>query len=168
MATWIVKTHFKKSCAQYEYFTHPDYEEPIKVEDGFRRCTFEVTTSDDELPAFEFAYVPGGDGKKDSINVNSCCDGNIESSDLIELFDGGCFGNVTFPDDMDEDEQERLEELIDNEGSYALEEEGNDWTLDETEIWVWGPIEICNEQGEVVKIICADSNGVVSDFIPKQ
>jgi hypothetical protein len=65
---------------------------------------------------------------------------------------------------MDEDEIERLTELMDEEGYYALEEEDDPWQLDETEVWVWGPIEICDEDGNTVRIICADEDGNVIDF----
>ena len=30
--------------------------------------------------------------------------------------------------------------------------------------WVWGPIEIKNEAGDRVRIICADADGNVIDF----
>lgn len=168
MAIWTVKALYQKSCEQHEYFTHEDYDQPIKVVDGFRSCEYQIETSDENIPEFEFTHVPGGDGLKDSINLNSCSTGNIESSELIEMFDGGCWGEIEFPDDMDEDEQERLREVINEGGSYALEHEGNDWSLDETAVWVWGPLEISDDQGEVVRIICADEEGNVIDFIEQQ
>ena len=33
------------------------------------------------------------------------------------------------------------------------------WMLDETEVWVWGPIAIEDEDGNVVHIIEADAEG---------
>ena len=54
-----------------------------------------------------------------------------------------------------------LEELINEEGSYALEEDGDgDWFLDETEVWAWGPIEITNDDG-YCRVIVADADGNV-------
>jgi hypothetical protein len=164
MATWKVRTHHKKSCEQIEYFYNEKYDGHIIVRDGFRFCEYEVYTSDDNLPEFEFTEVPGGDGKKDSIDLNNCCVNNIEDAFLYEMFDGGCWGGVDFPEDMDEEEQERLQEFIDENGSYALEDE-EDWSLSETEVWVWGPLEIVDEAGEIVRIICADDNGNVIDFV---
>ena len=62
----------------------------------------------------------------------------------------------------DEAEVERLQELINDEGSYALEEDG-EWYLDETEVWVWGPLEVSDDAGNT-RIICADADGNMTDF----
>ena len=44
------------------------------------------------------------------------------------------------------------QEAIDEDGYYTdLEEDG--WMHDETEMWIWGPIEISNEAGDVVKVV---------------
>jgi hypothetical protein len=63
---------------------------------------------------------------------------------------------------MDEEEQQRLQELIDEEGVYSLEDQ-EDWMHDETEMYIWGPIQIEGENG-FIKIIIADENGKVVDF----
>jgi hypothetical protein len=162
MAIWTIRTHYKKSCEQHEHFVQRDGDGKILVKDGYRSCEYTIETSDDNFPEFEFAEVPGGDGKKDSIDLNSCCTGNIESSDLVEMFDGGCWGDIEIEGIDDEDEIERLEELINEEGSYALEDDG-DWYLSDTEVWVWGPLEVEDENGNV-RIIVADENGNVVDF----
>ena len=62
----------------------------------------------------------------------------------------------------DEEEVERLEEFISEEGAWALEDEG-DWYLDETEVWVWGPLLVIDEDGNE-RIIIADDDGNVLDF----
>ena len=162
MAQYTVRTYYKKSCEQHEYFYHKDYKGPIIVKDGFRRAEFTVDTTDDEFPEFDFTEVPGGDGKKDSVDLYSCFGDNVEDTQLVEMFDGGCWGDVEFPEDMDEDEQERLQEFISEEGSYALEDEEG-WNLSDTECWVWGPLEVEDEEGNV-RIICADKDGNMIDF----
>ena len=163
MAIWRVKTHYKKSCQEREIWTHPTHGTMTRV-NGYRFAEFEVETNDDEPPKFEFDYVPDGDGKKDSINMYDCPGENIENVELIEMFDGGCWVDVEWPEDIDEEVREELEALIDEEGWYALEESDDPWSLDETEVWVWGPIEICDEEGNTVRIICADDEGNVVDF----
>ncbi|MEY2666311.1 MAG: hypothetical protein RLZZ384_482 [Pseudomonadota bacterium] len=55
---------------------------------------------------------------------------------------------------------------MDEEGYYALEEEG--WINDETEVWAWGPILIEDEEGNQVRIICADEEGNVIDFAEEE
>lgn len=159
---WTVRTYYKKSCEQHEYFTHPDYNGPIVVKDGFRSCTYNVETNDGEFPKFEFTNCPGGSADLDSIDLNSCYGTNIESTELVEMFDGGCWGDWEFPDDMPEEEKERLEEFLSENGSYALEDDEG-WCLDETEVWVWGPLEVSDDEGNT-RIVCADTDGNMIDF----
>jgi hypothetical protein len=165
MATWTIRTHYKKSCEQIEYFYNrkiPDAK--IIVRDGFRLAEFTVETTDDEFPQIEFDEVPGGDGKRDSLDLFSLIGDNIDSTEMVEMFDGGCWGDIEIEGIDDEDEAERLEELINEEGAYALEEDGDgDWYLSDTECWVWGPIEVEDEAGNV-RIIIADEEGNVVDF----
>jgi hypothetical protein len=162
MATWTIRTHYKKSCEQIEYFYNRKSDAKIIVRDGFRRAEFTIFTTDDEFPAVEFEEVPGGDGKKDSLDLFSLVGDNIDSTELVEMFDGGCWGDVEIEGIDDEEEVERLQELISEEGSYALEDDG-DWYLSDTECWVWGPLEIEDEEGNV-RIIIADEDGNVVDF----
>ena len=163
MATWIVKTYHKKNVEQHEYFVQNDGEGRIKVTDGFRWATFSVTTSDDNFPEFEFEEVPGGNGARDSLNLFSVMGPNIEESELIDMFDGGCWGDIEI-EGLDEEEEEEVREFIEENGTWALEDDGK-WYLDETECWVWGPIEIVNEADETQrKIIIADADGNVTEF----
>ena len=162
MATWTIRTHYKKSCEQVEYFYNRNSDAKIIVRDGYRSAEFIIFTTDDEFPAVEFEEVPGGDGKKDSLDLFSLVGDNIDSTELVEMFDGGCWGDVEIEGIDDEEEVERLQELISEEGSYALEDDA-DWYLSDTECWVWGPLEIEDEEGNV-RIIIADEDGNVVDF----
>ena len=145
---WTVKTLDRKSIEEIEYFTKDGM--TIVHRTGWRWGEWTVATNDGNPPEFELDYVPGGNGNKDSIDMNSCYVNNIEESTMVETSDGW-YDDIEWPDDMDEDEQQRLQEAINEEGYYtALEDNG--WTHDETEMWIWGPIEISNEAGEVVKV----------------
>lgn len=159
---WTVRTYYKKSCEQHEYFVHNDGTRRIKVVDGFRSCTYNVETNDGEFPKFEFTYVPGGNGDKDSLDMNSIGGANIENSELVEMFDGGCWGDNEF-EGLEDDEIEKLKEFLSENGSYALEDDG-EWYLDETEVWVWGPLEVTDDEGNT-RIVCADENGNMIDFV---
>lgn len=164
MAIWTIRTHYKKSCEQIEYYYNRKSDAKIIVRDGFRRAEFTIETTDDEFPAVEFDEVPGGDGKKDSLDLFSLIGDNIDNTEMVEMFDGGCWFDVAIEGIDDEDEVARLEELINEEGAYALEDDGDgDWYLSETECWVWGPLEIEDEDGNV-RIIIADEDGNVIDF----
>jgi hypothetical protein len=166
MAWFTVKTYYKKSCEQHEHYVQREGEGRILVKDGFRFAEFQVETNDDQFPQFEFDRVPGGDGKKDSLDMYSLSGSNIEGSELVEMFDGGCWGDVEIDGIDDEEEVEELEEFINENGAYALEDEG-EWYLEDTEVWVWGPIEVTDEAGNV-RIICSDENGNMVDWEDKE
>jgi hypothetical protein len=159
MANWTVSTYYKKSIEEHEHFVKDG--QKLVYQTGWRGGSWTVTTSDDNPPEFEFVEVPGGDGRRDSIDMYNCCENNIEEVELIETYDGW-WAEIEWPDDMDEEEQQRLQELIDEEGVYSLEDQ-EDWMHDETEMYIWGPIQIEGENG-FIKIIIADENGKVVDF----
>jgi hypothetical protein len=160
---FTVKTYYKKSCEQHEHFIQNDGPGRITVKDGFRFAEFNVETNDGEFPKFDFTSCPGGSADLDSVDLFSCFGDNVEQTELVEMFDGGCWFDVEIEGIDDEDEVTRLEELINEEGSYALEDSG-DWYLDETECWVWGPLEVTDDQGNT-RIICADADGNMIDFV---
>ena len=166
MAWYTVRTHYKKSCEQHEHFYHRNIDgAKIIVKDGYRSAEFSVETNDDKFPEFNFTNCPGGSADPDSVDLFSCFGDNVEQTELVEMFDGGCWGDIEIEGIDDEDEVERLTDLINEEGSYALEEDGDgDWFLDETECWVWGPIEVEDKEGNV-RIICADEDGNMIDFV---
>jgi len=161
MATWNVSTYYKKSCEEHEYY-YKDGESIIR-KTGYRWSNFIVETDDDLPPKFEFTYVPGGDGRCDSINMYDCCVNNIINSELDSMTDG-CWEDFDFPDDMDEEEQEQLLERFGDSSVYEVLEDEEGWSQTDTEAWVWGPILIEDELGNRVKIICADENGNAVDF----
>lgn len=161
MATFKVSTYYKKSCEEHEHYCKDGL--TIKRKTGFRWGSFRVDTNDDNIPQFEFTFVPNGDGRKDSINMYDCCVNNIDYTEL-EMLDDGCWEDIEFPENMDDAERERLEELIEEEGVYGALEDQEGWSIDECEAWVWGPILIEDENGNKVKIICADEDGNVIDF----
>lgn len=160
MAFWTVRTYHKKCVEQHDYYTKDN--KKIICKTGWRSASWTVTTSDDEIPEFDFDYVPGGDDSKDSVDMNNCYWNNVDECELNETFDN-CWQNIEFPEDMAEGERQRLTELIEEGGLFALEHEEG-WDSDDNEIWIWGPIEISNEAGETVRIIIADKDGNVSDF----
>jgi hypothetical protein len=162
MANWKVSPYYKKSCEEHEQYTKDGM--TIVRQTGYRGASFYVETSDDNPPEFEFDCVPGGDGKKDSIDMYNCEVNNIESAELESMWDG-CWEEVEYPEDMDEAERERLEELIEEEGDiYDVLENQEGWCQSETQAWIWGPILIEDANGKQVRIICADADGNVVDF----
>ena len=164
MASWILRTYYKKSCEQHEHYVQREGAGRVTVTEGFRSAIFRIETTDDNFPEFEFVQVPGGDGRCDSLDLYSLSGPNIEDSELIEMFDGGCWGDIEIEGIEDEDEVAEIEEFINENGAYSLEDEG-EWYLDDTEVYVWGPLEITKEDDESIsRIIIADADGNVSDF----
>ena len=163
MAQWTVKTYHKKSCQEIEYWIQSQGEGRITVTNGFRWGEWTVETTDENPPEFEFVEVPDGNGARDSINMLDCSGNNIEEVELVSMDDGGCWYDVDITV-LDEAAKEELEEFIDENSIYELEEREEDpWYQAETEWWVWGPIEITNGNG-YSRIICADADGNVVDF----
>jgi hypothetical protein len=131
---------------------------------GYRGAAFYVETSDNNPPEFEFDFVPGGNGSKDSIDMYNCEVNNIESVELESMWDG-CWEEIEYPEDIAEEERERLEMLIEEEGDiYDVLENQEGWSQSETQAWIWGPILIEDENGNQVRIIVADEDGNVIDY----
>lgn len=136
MANWKVSTKDKKSVEEHEHW-EKDGQVIVRV-NGFRWGTWIVTTEDDNPPEFELEACPGGSDDEDSVDMYN----NGYETELVSL-DDGWYGDVRYPDDMDDDEIERLEELWDEEGYDGWESEG--WVQTETECWAWGELEIERE-----------------------
>ncbi len=58
----------------------------------------------------------------------------------LDSLDDGWYGDVEYPEDMSDEERERLEELWDEDGYDGWESEG--WTNDDTETWFYGPLSL--------------------------
>jgi len=161
MAIWKVSPYYKKSCEEHEHYVKDG--QIIIRKTGFRGATFVVETSDDNPPEFEFDFVPGGDGKKDSINMYDCSVNNIDNVELDSMWDG-CWEDIEFPEDMTEELQEELKERFEESSVYEVLEDEEGWSQNECEAWIWGPILIEDEEGNQVRIIIADESGNVIDF----
>lgn len=133
MAQWRVSTKEKKSVEEHEMW-EKDGQVIVRV-NGFRWGTWDVTTDDDDPPEFEREATPGGTDDLDSVDMYS----NGYDTDLVSL-DDGWYGDVIWPDDMDDNERERMDELWSEDAYEAWESEG--WTQTDTECWAWGEFEI--------------------------
>ena len=161
LTAWTVSTYHKKSIEEHEEYTKDGM--TIVRKTGWRGGAWTVYTNDGNPPVFDFTEVPGGDGKTDSISIYDAYSNNIEEVELNETWDG-CWEDIEYPDDMDEEEQERLAELIEEGDIYDVLENQEGWMQSETEAWIWGPIQIDDANGNTVRIIVADENGNVVDY----
>jgi hypothetical protein len=133
MAYWTVSTQEKKNVEEHELWQKDDL--VIRRITGFRFGTWSVETNDDEAPILNQDSGPSSD----AINMNEYFDENVESIEM-EMLDDGWYADVIWPDDMPEDERERLEELWEEDSYSAWEGEG--WVNYETECWATGPLDI--------------------------
>jgi len=133
MTYWTVKTVDKKSVEEHELWQKGDM--VIRRITGFRWGSWTVETNDDKPPVLLQTEGPGGD----AINMYDYCDENVENIELDSL-DDGWYGDVVWPEDISDEERERLEELWDEDGYDAWEGEG--WYNYETECWASGELEI--------------------------
>jgi hypothetical protein len=120
---WKLSTLEKKSCTQIEYFKKGNLVAQHEI--GWRWCwaTYEGKP---ELSDY--------DPDKDQIELYSV-------GDVVDMTqDDGCWDEWTWPQDIDKEEIERLEELYNEDGDDALGNEG--WELDDTEFWISGPLEL--------------------------
>ena len=127
MTTWVLTTVEKKNVEEIEFWSKDG--QTIKRITGFRWGT--VYCESDERPDIDL-------DNPDGIDVFST-DYDFELDNL----DDGCSLEVEYPDDMPEEEQERLDELWDEDSYDAWESDG--WSNVETETWFHGPLNL--EQG---------------------
>ena len=124
MATWVLTTAEKKNVEEIEFWYKDG--KIIKRTTGFRWGT--VYCESDERPDIDLE-------NPDGLEVFAT-DYDFELDNL----DDGHYCDVEYPDDMSQEEQERMDELWDEDSYSAWEEEG--WSNDDTETWFHGPLNL--------------------------
>ena len=127
MAIWKITNLHKKSAVERQFWTK-DGTIVIK-EEGFRWGVWSCES--DERPDIDLDNPDGWEQYSQ--------DQDWEMEEMID----GSWVEWTWPEDMDEEERERIESLWDEEYFEGLEDDG--WTLDETEYWIFGPLKLTNE-----------------------
>jgi len=131
MATWTLKTLHKKSAVEKQFW-YKDGKVIIR-EEGYRWGEFYC--ENDEQPVIE-----SEDGEY-----------NLSESDYdweLSSLDDGCWAGWTFPDDMTEEEQAEIETAWDEDYFDGMEELG--WSNSDTDYILQGPLELTDEEGNVV------------------
>jgi hypothetical protein len=121
--TWKLSTKYKKNITQIETFTKGDME--LSISTGWR-----------------WGHILYAD--KPDVELDNDEDNFVASYDLgdpIDMeFDDGCWTEFEFSDNVPADERELVEELYNEDGFLALEQEG--WESDDSEIELYGPLEL--------------------------
>lgn len=123
MATWQIKNYHKKNAIERQFWSKDGV--IVTKDEGFRWGTW--TCESEERPDIDLANSDGYE--------------ILGDWDMDEM-DDGCWVEWSFPDDMPEEEQERIQALWDENWFEGLEEDG--WVNDDTEFWIFGPLELTN------------------------
>ena len=105
MATWQLSTASKKNAVEKQYW----YKEGVTIirEEGYRWGTFSCES--DEQPDIDLENDDGYDLS------------NSEYDWELDTLDDGCWVEWDFPEDMDEEEQERIIALCEDDFIEGLE-----------------------------------------------
>ena len=125
MAVWSVKPEWKKSIIEYNHMIKDDNE--FIVETGWRGGSFYVYTDDDNRPNLE----PG-------VDILNCG----YESEMIETFDG-CWEEHHY-DDCDDETREWIEEFVEENSIFDLEEHG--WNTCDCEMFIECELEITKDE----------------------
>ena len=127
MAIWKITNATKKNAVERQFWIKDGV--TVIKEEGFRWGIWSCES--DEQPDIDL-------DNSDGYELMST-DYEWEMEEMID----GSWVDWTFPEDMDEEEQERIQELWDEDSFEGLE--GDGWINDETEHWIYGPIKLTNE-----------------------
>ena len=134
MALWSVSTLEKKNCEEREHWHHEENGWDVVRINGFRWGKFTVETTDDEPPEDIDPDNPDG------INMYDYFSDNAEDGAELDSMDDGWFCDWEFPDDMPEEERDKVTEGWDEDSYEYIETNG--WTNGDNEAWLYGPLEI--------------------------
>ena len=133
MARWRITNAEKKNAVERQFWTKDGV--TVIKDEGFRWGTWECES--DEQPDIDL-------DNPDGYEVLS-----TEYDWEMDSMDDGSWVDWEWPDDVDQEERERVEELWSEEWYEGMESDG--WVNDETEHWIYGPIELTNlDTGETV------------------
>ena len=132
MAIWTLKTQHKKNAVEKQFW-YKDGEVIIRTE-GYRWCEFYCES--DEQPEI------------DLVNEDGYRIGSDDYEWELDSLDDGCYADWEFPEDMSEEEQDEITEAWEEEFYDGLEELG--WSCDDTDYILEGPLELSDEDGNIV------------------
>lgn len=134
MTWWNVSNQQKKTVEEHELWQKDDM--VIRHIVVWRSGSVSVETENDEPPEFDQSDGPSGD----AVDMYAI-EYEYEFNETID----GCYEDFIWPDDMPEEERERLLELWEEESYSGWEEDG--WDQYDTELWFSGPL-LIEKQGD--------------------
>ncbi len=135
MATWRISNYHKKNAVERQFWVKDGV--VVTKDEGFRWGNW--TCESDTKPDIDLENPEGYE-----VLVS---DYDWEMEDMID----GCWVDWEWPDDMPEEERERIQALWDEDWYDGMESDG--WMNDDTEHWIYGPIMLTNlDTGEEFKV----------------
>ena len=119
MSTWQLSTKQKKSSLEIQFWWKDG--QVITREEGYRWG--------------KFTYVGEGEPEVDLDNPHGF---HLDSDWELDYLDDGCWSSWEFPDDMSDEEREKIQDAWDAEFYEGMDELG--WSNDDTEFWFHGPL----------------------------
>ena len=133
MAIWRITNHHKKNAVERQFWVKDGI--TVTKDEGFRWGTW--ICESDERPDIDLANPDGFEP------LASDQDWEMES------MEDGSWVEWSFPDDMPEEERERIQALWDEDWFEGMESDG--WMNDDSEQWIFGPIALTNvDTGETL------------------
>lgn len=141
MALFTLTTAWKKSVSNLEVWEKDGKE--IRIEEAFRFGSVELETEGDDVPVIDF---------QNENDLDPFVDLDEDENKVVEVqpgdLDDQVYYEITFSDNVDEDEQEELREFISDEGANELEGEG--WTRVSLDTTFVGPLVLKDEEGNEI------------------
>jgi hypothetical protein len=132
MSTYKVSTRNKKSVEEIEIWVKDDW--TMRRINGYRWGTFFIETNDGNPPEDITEENPDG------VNMYDYFSDNADNGAELDSLDDGWYCDFEWPQDMPEEERQRLLDLWEEESYSGFESAG--WSNNETECWFHGPLDI--------------------------
>ena len=132
MAMWTLKTQHKKNAVEKQFW-RKDGETIVRTE-GYRWGTFYCES--DEQPEIDLANPD---------------EYNLSESDYdweLDNLDDGCWAEWDWPADMTEEQQDEIMAAWEEDYFDGMEQLG--WSCDDTDYILLGPLELSDEDGNIV------------------
>ena len=141
MAFFTLATAWKKSVSNLEVWEKDGKE--IRIEEAFRWGNVELETEGDDVPVIDL---------QNENDLDPFMDLDEDENKVIEVQPGEqddqVYYEITFSDNVDEDEQEKLREFIQDEGAVELESEG--WIQMSLDTTFVGPLVLLDADGNEI------------------
>jgi len=141
MATFTLTTAWKKSASVLKVWEKDGKE--IRIEEAFRWGSVLLETEGDDVPVIDYQNENDLDPYMD-LDGDENLVVEVEPGEL----DDQVYREITFSDNVDEDEREDLEEFIAEEGEGELEGEG--WIMVSIDTTFVGPLVLTDEDGKEI------------------